>query len=397
MDADTRGLPDASWSESAVDRQPVATPPWRYRGSPVMETERLRSVLETAGLSQYQADAYVALVELGNASAVEVANACDVPQARIYDVLRDLDEMGYVETYEHRSLHARAHDPAGIVDDLKSQAQAALDAATEIESRWQRPALENHDVSVVNQFETVLRRAREYVDQADVEVQLSANAEQFAALSDELAAAVDRDVVVELLWYSSGPDDAIDPEDLSEQVRGHATEVRTRQFTSPFMLLVDRTSVAFAPQMVFHPSNEYGMVINDYSLGHVFEQYFQSVLWEGRPEAYATRDTEPPVVYTRVRQCLRDIIPPFEDGATIDVRVEGRDRSGEHVTIEGVVEDLVYSGPTVDSDADPSLARFADQATIVLEADGDTYQVGGFGAVLEDVEARRIVVEAIRD
>jgi len=71
-----------------------------------MDTEDLRDALEDAGLSQYQAEAYTALLRLGTASATELADACAVPTARIYDVLRDLEGKAYIETYEQGSLHS---------------------------------------------------------------------------------------------------------------------------------------------------------------------------------------------------------------------------------------------------------------------------------------------------
>lgn len=52
-----------------------------------MDTDELYAVLEEAGLSPYQADAYAALLELGSASASEIATTSGVPQPRIYDVL----------------------------------------------------------------------------------------------------------------------------------------------------------------------------------------------------------------------------------------------------------------------------------------------------------------------
>jgi len=44
-----------------------------------MKDEELVEILEDAGLSPYQAEAYVTLLALGNASATDVADACDVP------------------------------------------------------------------------------------------------------------------------------------------------------------------------------------------------------------------------------------------------------------------------------------------------------------------------------
>ena len=77
-----------------------------------MESDELRDVLEEAGLSPYQAKAYVALLELGTASARELVEASGVPDPRIYDVVRSLEDRGYVETYTQDNLRARAHSPA---------------------------------------------------------------------------------------------------------------------------------------------------------------------------------------------------------------------------------------------------------------------------------------------
>ena len=49
-----------------------------------MDAGALRSTLEDAGLSPYQAEAYVTLLDLGAASATTVAEASGVPDPRIY-------------------------------------------------------------------------------------------------------------------------------------------------------------------------------------------------------------------------------------------------------------------------------------------------------------------------
>lgn len=76
-----------------------------------MNTDDLVAVLKQAGFSPYQADAYVTLLELGATAASELADASDVPGPRIYDVLGDLEDRGYVVTYEQDRLYARARDP----------------------------------------------------------------------------------------------------------------------------------------------------------------------------------------------------------------------------------------------------------------------------------------------
>ncbi|MFC7136897.1 TrmB family transcriptional regulator [Halobaculum litoreum] len=104
-----------------------------------MDTESLVETLEAAGLSPYQSAAYVALLDLGTASATDVADASGVPAPRIYDVLRTLEELEYIETYEEGSLRARAHSPSIVLDDLRGRANRLEAAAEEVEDRWEQP------------------------------------------------------------------------------------------------------------------------------------------------------------------------------------------------------------------------------------------------------------------
>lgn len=363
----------------------------------VVTPEDLRQILQRTHLSQYQADAYVTLVELGTASAVEIANACDVPQARIYDVLRDLEGMGYVETYERGSLHARAHEPDQVINDLQEQAESALAAADEIEDRWEQPSIENHRVSVVNRFETVAERAREYVQDADTQLLLAATVDQFLELAPDLADAIDRGVVVKVSFHPPDPDQLVELDEVSEYFEGATTEVRERTLPGPFVLIADRVGVCFAPEIVFHPSNEYGMLINDYSLGQVFKWYFETSLWEAWEPVFSAKPETPPIHYTSIRDCIRDVEPLLDEGHEVEVRVTGRaTATGEDTTLTGTVTNLVHAGRRSNGPGPESaLTMFAERATIVLDTDDGTVTVGGWGAVLEDVEADHLVVEAI--
>ncbi|MFW5917843.1 MAG: TrmB family transcriptional regulator [Haloferacaceae archaeon] len=164
-----------------------------------MDTEELSEVLQAADLSFYQADAYVTLLELGSASATEVARASDVPDARIYDVLRDLDERGYVELYEQDTFQARATDPETVVAGLTDRASRFEDAAAEIRERYEQPTLDAHTVSIVKRFETVMEAARTFVSEAETQIHATLTPEQFEVLRDDLADAKGRGVTAALL------------------------------------------------------------------------------------------------------------------------------------------------------------------------------------------------------
>jgi len=151
-----------------------------------MDDSELTDVLEDAGLSPYQAEAYVALLGLGTASATDIADSCDVPDPRIYDVLRDLETKGYLETFQQASLTARARNPDVVLEDLRSRSSKYLDAAETIEERWNQPEISDHEVSIVKRFDTVLEAARTFVRDADTQIHATLTRDQFEALRTDL-------------------------------------------------------------------------------------------------------------------------------------------------------------------------------------------------------------------
>ena len=380
-----------------------------------MDTERLRTALENAGVTQYEADAYVALLEHGSATASELAEASDVPQTRIYDVVRSLADRGYAETYQEDSLQVRANDPETVIEDLESYADTFLDAADEIDQRWNKPDVTHATISVVSQPETVLKQAREWIESAEHEVEISATPTQFEHLRNAICAAFDRGVVVKLSLPRE--DDAIPPEgdldpetgepggvesdtdrpfaDISEQFEGCVTEVRYRDMETQFLTVVDREHAAFAPESTLPDSSRYGVLVNDASLSRVFYWFFQTALWNTWETVYSTRSDGLPATYSNLRECLHYVTPLVREGARVVLTVDGVDtESGESVELTGEVTDVV----TADYDHEtstPPLESFVHQATIWLEVDGDTYTIGGWGSYLEDVEGERFTIELV--
>ncbi|RDI70697.1 TrmB family transcriptional regulator [Halopelagius longus] len=351
-----------------------------------MDSTELRNALEDAGLSQYQAEAYTTLLQLGTASATEIADSCAVPNARIYDVLRDLETKGYIETYEQESLQARACDPAVVLEDLRGRASMLEEAADEIEERWDEPEVDQHKLSIVKRFETVIQRAASLIRDADNEVQLAATPKQYEELKPALREALSNDVLVKATLYTDS--DA----SLDVEFDGTATEVRHRTLPTPFVVLIDRTGTCFAPHS--HSLNEYGVLVDDYTLTYVFHWYFQTCLWEVWEEVYSVRPTDPPLVYSDLRRCIREIEPFLDDGAEITARVNGYEtETGDAVEIEGRIVDVNYAGAG-ETEGSPPLSQLAGRVCFTVETGdgGGRYTVGGWGAVLENVEATRITV-----
>ena len=82
--------------------------------------------LQQLGFSQYSAKAYLALVRLGKGTASEIAKKAEIPQAKIYGVLDDLYERGFITKIEDVT-------PASfIVEKPKEQFLKFLENFTEL-------------------------------------------------------------------------------------------------------------------------------------------------------------------------------------------------------------------------------------------------------------------------
>lgn len=347
-----------------------------------METEALTDTLEAAGLSPYQAEAYVALLDHGTASATDIADASDVPSPRIYDVLQALEDQGYVETFEQAALKARAHSPSNVVDDLESRAERLEEAAAEVERRWEQPEVEAGEASIVRRFETVLTRAKSFIAEANHQVLLSTTVANLRDLRPAIEDAADRGVSVRVSVHTNGEQSIPDLEPFA----AHCTEIRHRPLPAPFVALADRRRACFAHHAASH--DRYGVLVNDRTHTYVFYWYYLTCLWEPWEQIHRTDDGYP-IEYVDVRHLVRDLRAADWRDDTVRLRVEGYDTdTGEECRLEGELADIRVP---FESEAATGF-ELAGQVTVDLDVDGERVSVGGWGAIVEDVEATRLTV-----
>jgi|GEM_PF-151267 len=352
-----------------------------------MDRDPLGSALQDAGLTSYQADAYITLLEQGMAPAVDIAKQCSVPVSQIYDVLRALERMDYIETVDQDKLHARPKEPIGVLRELRSRGERMNEAADAIENRWQRPAVSDHKVSVVKHEETVVDRARDLIRDAESFIELSATVDQFRSLTNALEDAHERGVVTKVAVFGGDLDERLADIDLE----GTVTEIRACRIPGPFLLIADRTRTCFTPND--WANRPFGVLIDDYILSFIFHWYFQTGVWALWETVY--EDDEPPYVYMTLEEFVRDVAPLWKDGATVLVTIDGSWVStNEPCEITGAVTEIDY--PSVyRSEGRPSFEELAGFLQLEIAAGGELYAVGGWGAVYEDIEAVRIVLEDI--
>lgn len=373
-----------------VFQQAINSPAYQEWGETTgMNEDELRAGLQDAGLSQYKADAYLAVLERGTAPAVEIAEQTGIPKSRIYDVLEDLERDDYVETFEQDStLAVRSRDPTEVMTNLQQRANRLATTAEAIEDRWERPEIRGHKISIVKRFDSVVDQFRAAAEDATDRIQIAVTPSQFETVRPALEDAVDRGVFVKLCVVTGLENPHVVDDMTFEDV---ATEVRHRTLPAPFTALIDRSHTFFSSQS--HPSDQYGIIIDDLTLTYVFHWYFQGALWGTWESVYDSIAEDTKLEYVDVRECVQDIAPIVNDGTAIPATVRGFNvRTGDDITLSGDITEIISVSPP-DDDGALTLTQLAGQATIVLESDGQEYGIGGQGATLEDIEATRIVLD----
>ena len=143
----------------------------------VSSEERIR-LLEAFGLTHYEARAYMALLELGEARASAVSRKSGISRGKVYQVLEGLHSKGLVEILPGAPQAYRALDLKRLLD---RQAQEARAKADELERTWAavaslfpvRPETKDQTrggYRVYTGRRAVLGRIRAMITQADHEV-----------------------------------------------------------------------------------------------------------------------------------------------------------------------------------------------------------------------------------
>ena len=344
-----------------------------------MEADDTSNILqEMAGrfdFGEYEARAYVAILEHGSLTATAVAERADIPQPRVYDTVRSLADNGLVELHESRPMRVVAVDPERSFSTIQSTLD---DLVTALSDRYRTPAREGEVVSLVKSRQTILRYLEEVIERASYELVLSLTPDLLAEYESLLCTRRQTGVTIELLV---SPENEIPDPDTYEYSRV-ATTTRTRRgVTTPIVGVADGRYSVYTPQDALANDgsmDRYGVIFNRSELGFLVSAFLNTVVWPSATVLVAADGPrEFPRRYATIRRCVADIAT--EDGPFF-ATIYGRNvRDGTYTTLQGKIVDV-------------SVGRNQETATLTIETPDGPVDVGGQLAALEDVEAYELAV-----
>ncbi len=342
--------------------------------------DNLVKALERLGLKGYESQAYIALLKLKEATASEIASSSGVPQPRIYDVLESLARRGLIEYSVERPRKYRALPPASAIPLLVKKhirelsetgriISEELNRLFNMEHEGKGPNLWiSHNVEVgLNKVKTILKKAKE-----------------------EVVIAVNRKIYRRIIRTVARKASRNSTRVYAVTVYAHSREVPfSRKIRSVPNLLVKYLPTGNVNIILVDASrflllmDNYVLDVNEHGLFSMAEEFYYHSVWR-----IAHWIKEPIVskgqVYNLKKHwlALEVIKKALEKGLKVKAKVKGikvKDKSP--IEVEGMVKNVTF-------DVKDSIRSF----TLKL-SDGSEVTIGGYRAVIEDIEAVDIRLE----
>ncbi len=177
-------------------------------------SESTRETLHELGLNAYEVDAYVALLECGLMTAMEISREAKVPYSKIYEVLNSLKEKGWIRSSETRPfkyspvppLEATAYAKQQMEDKYSCWEQTVAETLQPLFEK--RELVERPDILILHGQQAVITKLEEVLKKANKEVMIAAPifAKPIVASADELFLGLKKSVAVKIMAAGKGND-----------------------------------------------------------------------------------------------------------------------------------------------------------------------------------------------
>lgn len=343
-------------------------------------TNEIRTTLtENVGMSDAEADVYLVLVKYGKQTMTDVAQRSEASKQRVYNVVDDLREKGFVEVTDDYPREAYAIDPSVTLEPLVTRLR---DVEGTLSSLYQQVPTDNSGVSLFTTRESMERHVRDVIRGADRSVFAMLPVDEVETFREALAntTSVKMQLVVSDLDSDLSVGESLDLPEAVDYVRGVETN-------ESIVVTGDRTEAFFWSEgaEISIETQEQGFRITNAELAFQLDRFLDVAIWSiATPTEYGKQDPTFPAEYVRIRNCLTDLKRVTESRPvdSFEIEFDGYDvETGERVTKRGVLTGYYHL---------PFDVRAYLEINVPGEADVVT--VGGWKSKREDYRCRRITV-----
>lgn len=337
----------------------------------------LKEKLASFGLSEKEIESYLALLGRGEATTSTISEDADVTQQGVYKIAERLEERGLARVNSHASpTTIRAVPPATAMAKLSDE----IDSMTPLlEERFNESQPQTSEVQMMKSRETVLKRAKKAVSQAEKEVILAIPEHIYPEFESELRAAVDREALILLIVGETSPAGKD-----GSRFAGVADVVHCWNEEVPFLYTADdRTALIGGAEMVSGSNTDGDAVEVSRSrlTGTVLGTYL-GTFWPASTEVFVTDPYPLPRTFDWFRQAVLHATLHKQEGIDLWADIE----TGDRETLSGPVCEIRQGL------VEPPTNEFSLQTSLFIETDQGEVSVGGPTPFIEDYEGKRITL-----
>lgn len=343
-----------------------------------MADTSLSDRLARFGLSEKEIDTYLTLLQHGEAKPSEIASDADISKRYVYNVSETLEENGFVEVNSHAvPTTIRAHPPDEVIEALQRDVESMRSDLMEL---YTEPEPTSEQIEVVKSKATIFKRLRRFIRRADEEVILSIPATYVNEVRQELRDAANRGVLVVLVFTNTA-----DSANIGDEI----SVLRRWEEVMPTILAVDRDCGVFAPTelLLRSESDRQGIVFVEGQLTLAIIASFFGY-WPVTNEVRVTDPAPLPQTYTSFRHAVLQATLHKRAGTDFTVNmvgrrvIEGEDTQEFTGTVTAVKQGLV----------EPTTNEFPIEHALAVDTGEEVVTVGGYGAFIEDIEAKSVTL-----
>ena len=154
------------------------------------DQEEAVEILQQLGLKEYEANCYVGLTRVEDATAKDLSEITSVPRTRVYDAIRVLEARGLVEIQHSNPQRFRAVSLSEAIGTLRDQFEARFESLSEsirsLESVDNDRESIDQEVWALSGTDAIANRTRQLLGEATGEIVLVIGEESLA--TDDLLA-----------------------------------------------------------------------------------------------------------------------------------------------------------------------------------------------------------------
>jgi sugar-specific transcriptional regulator TrmB len=142
-------------------------------------SEETKNVLREVGLNTYEVDAYLAVLEGGQMTAMEISRKANVPYSKIYEVLNSLKDKGWIKRVDARPTRYHPVAPLDAIANARLKFEEKYrfweqKIASELQLLYERQELvERPDILILHGQKATMAKLKETMQKASKEIMIA--------------------------------------------------------------------------------------------------------------------------------------------------------------------------------------------------------------------------------